>query len=41
MAGRVADAKGDVENCADLREELTMFTDKTRPLRRNRGVTRI
>jgi len=31
MAGRVPDAKGDVENCADLWEELTMFKDKANP----------
>ena len=41
MAGRVPDDKGDVENCAGLGEEWTMFTDKADPLRRNRGVTRI
>jgi len=41
MAGRVPDDKGDVENCAGLGEEWTMFTDKADPLRRNRGVKRI
>jgi hypothetical protein len=42
MAGRVPDDKGDVENCADLGEELNMSKDKANPLRRrNRAVTLI
>jgi hypothetical protein len=42
MTGRVPEDEGDVQNCAGLREELTMFRDKATLLRRrNRAVTLI